>query len=78
MELNDPLPHEAITLNGVACFCDDCNLLALKFLQTARDALKPNLLYPNDTGEKSPIVESLEKFLRHSHRRSSSGCKTRI
>jgi hypothetical protein len=48
MELNEPIPHEAITLNGEPCFCAEGNRLALDYLQAARDALI-NLPYSRKT-----------------------------
>jgi hypothetical protein len=74
MELNDPIPHERITLNGEPCFCTEGNRLALDYLQAARDALRKCDGMPNESGIKGALVASLEKFLSHCHH--GSGCET--
>ena len=74
MELNDPIPHEPITLNGEPCFCAEGNRLALDYIQAARDALRKCDGMVNELGIKSAVVASLEKFLSHCHH--SSGCVT--
>jgi hypothetical protein len=74
MELNEPIPHEAITLNGEPCFCAEGNRLALDYLQAARNALRKCDAMPNESGIRFAVIGPLEKFLSHCYH--GSGCET--
>jgi hypothetical protein len=73
MELNDSISRdEPITLNGKPCFCNEGNRLALDYLQAARDALKKQDVWPNDSAIKAAVDTFLDTFLRHCH--NGPGC----